>query len=339
MNFILLLVILVSLFGVHYRKEPSADYISPNQTAAINGIFVMFVFMRHINQYLTAGKYDKIFEIFNFGIDQLIVTTFLFYSGYGIMYSLHNKNNYIDTMPKRILKILIQFDLAIILYLIVSIIVGEHYSVPDILLAFVAWKSLGNSNWYIFAILFMYVSTFIVGKILNKSNVLTPILVTLFAMIYIIFTRHFGKGFHWYSTIFCYPLGMFFEIYKDKLNDFFKKNILNRVIAFILMAVPFTISFWICKTSGNSHVVLLAYELSTITFVLSIVALSTLFEFCNPVINYFGKNVFEIYILQRIPMILLENRLSNQYIYFFICFGITLLLAIGFKKLMKYIPV
>ena len=88
MNFVLLAVLLISIWGIRFRKDDNSDYLSPKQTAAVNGIFVMFVFMRHCTQYMEMERFDNIFNIVNTQLGQMIVTTFLFYSGYGIMYSL-----------------------------------------------------------------------------------------------------------------------------------------------------------------------------------------------------------------------------------------------------------
>ena len=202
MNFIILIAFLIPLWKLHFRKENFENYISPVQTTAINGFFVMLVFMRHINQYLDIGKYDGLFKILDSMLGQLIVTTFLFYSGYGIMYSIKNKNNYINSMPKRIVKILLQFDMAIVFYIFVNLVIGENLFWKDVLEALVAWKSLGNSTWYIFAILCLYGLTFVAGKISNNYKVLA-LLVTVGALLYILILKLVGKESHWYNTALC----------------------------------------------------------------------------------------------------------------------------------------
>lgn len=337
MNYIILAVLVISIFGIRLRKEKLDGYISPAQTSAINGVFVMLVFMRHINQYLTFGKYDNYFQIFDSLIGQLIVTTFLFYSGYGIMYSFINKDNYANTMPKRILKILLQFDVAIIFYIIVNIIIGQERSVSEILLAFFAWTSLGNSTWYIFAILCLYLFSFIAGKLFTKNNLLIVFAVTFGGVIYILFTRHFGKPSHWYNTIFCYPAGMFFAICSSKINSILKNNRFIPILSLIVTIVLFATCFYLSRVIGNPYLNLLSFELAAIFFVLAIVSFTTIFIVSNPILVWFGKYLFEIYILQRIPMLLLAGKLANKYIYFFLCFAITLLLAIGYKYIEKYI--
>ena len=51
------------------------------------------------------------------------------------------------------------------------------------------------------------------------------------------------------------------------------------------------------------------------------------FEYKSKIFNHLGQSVFWIYILQRIPMILFQNRISNNYIYFSVVCTITLILS------------
>ncbi len=81
------------------------------------------------------------------------------------------------------------------------------------------------------------------------------------------------------------------------------------------------------------------YELTAIFFVLFIVALTTVFVVSNAVLSWLGKFVFEIYILQRIPMILLKDRIPGTALYFAICFAITLVLSVIFKKTEEFYAV
>ena len=53
----------------------------------------------------------------------------------------------------------------------------------------------------------------------------------------------------------------------------------------------------------------------------------------NPVLEFLGIHIFEIYILQRIPMNLLYGM--EKYLYFVVCLVITVLVSIGYKILEK----
>lgn len=147
----------------------NGSYISKEQCNCIKGFFIAVVFCRHIVSYLVEAGYnfsivgDNIFGWINGHIGQLLVVMFLFYSGYGVTESIKKKGaDYVESIPKRrVLTTLANFDVAVFLFLIVDILCGIEYPISNVLLSFVGWESIGNSNWYIFVILCCYLSTYL----------------------------------------------------------------------------------------------------------------------------------------------------------------------------------
>lgn len=94
MVYILIAVLFVFFCGAKFVKsdEFNSDYMSKDTTGAINGIFVLLVFMCHISGYMQLGSpSDKIWLDLKSWLGQLVVVTFLFYSGYGMMCSIIKK--------------------------------------------------------------------------------------------------------------------------------------------------------------------------------------------------------------------------------------------------------
>lgn len=155
MDLILIGVIILALVGakIDFAGEGYLDtYLDRGQTMAVNGVFVMLVFLRHFKEYIVCGAYDRAFWTVDGYLEQLIVTTFLFYSGYGILVSLKTKEGYLQKFPKRIFKIWLQFVIVVCLFLLLNLFIGRSYSASTILLSLTAWESVGNSNWYISAL-------------------------------------------------------------------------------------------------------------------------------------------------------------------------------------------
>lgn len=174
-----LIIIFWVIFGLKfYRQNYYVGYLSKEQTNSIKGFFIVVVFCRHIAPYLADSGYDfsmlgdNLFRWIDGRIGQLLVVMFLFYSGYGVMESIKNKGEiYIDSIPhRRLITTLLNFDVAVGIFLVVNICLGIHYETKDIVLAFIGWKSIGNSNWYIFVILCCYFSTFLAYKIFARIN-------------------------------------------------------------------------------------------------------------------------------------------------------------------------
>ena len=160
MIILLIILVIISLYGIKLASFHK-DYISLDGTNAIKGIFAVLILYSHMRQYLTLtdtfanNSYNAILKY----IGQMMVTMYLFYSGYGLMESQRKKLNYRKNFPKnRLLKILIHFDIVVILYIILQFILGKQFSILEYLGSLIGWTSLGNSNWFIFVILSLYVA-------------------------------------------------------------------------------------------------------------------------------------------------------------------------------------
>ena len=311
--------------------------MSLEQTSAINGFFVMLVFLRHFGQYISCGRYDMIFRSLDNKLGQLIVTTFLFYSGYGIMYSIVHKMDYLKTIPRRFLRILIQFDVAIVLFIITDLWLEKKLTISKILLAFIGWESIGNSNWYIFAVLCLYIITYIAGKISKNNYNLLILSVIIGCCFYTLFLYLAGKPIYYYDTIICYPAGMVYSLNFEKINIWLQKKkvnlLLNGAGAFALCIASHVAQ----KKIENESIQFIFICIKNMSFAWVIVALTTFLVIANPVLSWLGKYVFEIYILQRIPMAVFKSVIANKYLYFCICWIVTILLAIVMKKVEFFI--
>ena len=160
------------------------DYLSIDKTNSVKGIFVLLIFFSHCSAYLNLSDHilNKLYDWFNYGyLGQGIVAVFLFYSGYAMMLSgIEKGRSYVKSIPaKRVLKVLLHFDIAVCIFSIVQILLGKDITIGRFLLSLVGWSSVGNSNWYIFAILIFYLITyfaFLIGRD-NKHIVLLTVFI------------------------------------------------------------------------------------------------------------------------------------------------------------------
>lgn len=125
------------------------DYMSKDVTADINGLFVLLVFMCHITGYLDLNSaLGRAWLEVKDWIGQLVVVTFLFYSGYGMMCSVMKKGTqYVNGIFRtKFLSLLMHFDITVLLFLIMDILLGRKPGLVKTLLALLTWESIGNSN-------------------------------------------------------------------------------------------------------------------------------------------------------------------------------------------------
>lgn len=337
MLFFILLLFLIILYKCKFNlKNFNTNYSSIDQTKCINAVFVVLVFLSHVKNYIALENiwYNSYYLKINTFIGQLMVTTFLFFSGFGIMESIKKKKaEYVNSIPKkRILSTLLNFDFAVLLFLICGLIINQNYTLNTILLSLTGWSSLGNSNWYIFVILILYAITWISFKVFDKNNLKGIVSSTILSIFFIYFLKS-TKELHWYNTILCYPAGMFFSYYKNKIENLICEN--NKTYLFIsfICCIAFILFY---KLAGYSNI--LIYELMSILFVFIILLICMKFSFKNRILLYLGNNIFWIYILQRIPMILLHYYKINNYnnfLFIFLSFILTLLLTELVKLIFK----
>lgn len=288
--------------------------LDKEQTTCINGIFVVLVFLSHFGQYERMPWNKPILAI-----GQLMVAPFLFFSGYGIMEQIKKKGDvYINHMPrKRIFKFYLHFCMALCIYLLLSFLLDKDYSLSRIIWSFTALSSIGNSNWYVFAILAMYITVYISFKYFKKDGISSCVIMTIF---YIILMKAFKGQDWWYNIILCFPAGMILSKYKDKICSIIRKPI------FFVCVLIIALILYIF------HLHIFAYEVVAISLCFLIVDICAYKAIKNRLFRSLGQYVFEIYILQRVSMIIFKGYVHG-WIYFSICIVVTFGLACVFKRL------
>lgn len=334
-----LLAFIVLFFGVKFQRHGFySDNLEMEQCNAIKGFFIMMVFISHA--LLDLGKAGFVFSchLDSFGMQirsffgQLIVVMFLFYSGFGVMESYNKKGqDYLRGFPrKRILATLLNFDIAVLLFVIVDLVIGIRPTLKQVLFSLIAWDSVGNSNWYIFVVLLCYVF-FYLGFRLFPNHRVKGLLMVLFAAFVGMIVLFFSKQSWWYDTILCFPAGLVYSNYKEKINGFFKKNYIVMLVASLGVFFAFQFIKFPSILHGFTH------NFKSVAFCCLIVLLTMKIKTGNAVLQWLGNNLFPIYIYQRLPMIIIAKTCGNEYVcafpYVFIlaCFVVTCILAWGYK--------
>lgn len=327
----LLLAILVIWRIKYCNRGFNADYLSFDTTNTIKGIFIILVFIKHATPYVInagwqpEGMVGEIFHFVNNNVGQWIVAMFLFYSGYGIMESIKRKGStYVRQIPrKRILQVLVNFDIAVIVFVIVDLLLKKPLTLKQCLLSFTGWESVGNSNWYIFIILLMYLITFLAFYKNKSDDLRKPILFSIVLTLVFCLGLSYLKAEYWYNTMFCYTAGLVFSVYRDKIEVSVKEHYwivltISLVILLIIDRIPYS-------AKG------LVYNAFAVVFCSVVVLCTMKFKINNQMLLWCGRNLFPLYIYQRVPMIILSSINDGAFaagyplLYTCICFIITML--------------
>lgn len=338
MNLFIYALVLLCIVGISFRfKDGFEDYMSPQKTGAIKGIFVIIIIYSHVRQYISvphAGQNKLFFDVLYF-LGQLMVVMFLFYSGYGVALSVSKKDGYIKSLPKRrILKVWLDFAIAVMIFFFVSLALGTKYNLERVLWSLVGLKTMGNSNWFIFVIIVLYILTIVAFGITGgKKHFLAGVTVmtVLSAAATVVLWHFFGKNNWWYDTVMCYPLGMWYYVAKPYIDKKLLPSFWKWLAAFAACTAVFVLlRIWFVESKKSVAV----FIPLAMVFAIGISLLSMRVSINNAVLRWFGSRVFGIYILQRIPMMILQHFGCNDkpIVYAAVCFAITIVIAEIFER-------
>lgn len=331
-----LAIVGLALFGcrVSFRGFRE-DYLDKDCTTAVNGVFILWVFLRHVQDYVAASGYklvpilDTGFSVIDGLFAQRIVVLFLFFSGFGVMESLRTKGEtYVASVPKRrILTTLLNFDLAVLAFVVVAICLKGWQSLSGLqtLLAFTGWTSVGNSNWYIFDIVLCYAVTYVVCRMTSSLTgrgwgVLGAICACIVVLYFVRGTQTW-----WYDTLIAYPLGALVSLYRRKVEAWLQRwywpaLILSGVIVVVYKYIP-------------SNLLGFKINISTVAFAVGSLLVLMKVRVHNRILEWLGSHLFPVYIYQRLPMIILVAILGNAFVkdfpYVFVVMSLVLTLGIA----------
>lgn len=335
---IICVVVLVSL----KFKQNNQDYISLQQTNVIKGIFIWLVFMGHIMPYITkVMPFDTFADksalyIVNI-LKQLVVVPFMFYSGYGVMNSIKCKgDDYVASIPrKRLLNTMLNFGVAVWFFIALNLVLQIPMNLKQVLLSLICWDSVGNSNWYIFTICFCYFTSYISYKLFgyNKRSLLANLSILF---VYALILSRF-KGSWWYDTCLAYSTGSIYCYFKGRFESIINRNYLR---SFLMGGGILILSYLVMlKAPGANSLVFM--NICSICFSLFMVIITMRVQLKSKFLEWSGKNLFPLYIYQRIPMILFSTICGGclvseyRYVYVFVCATISIFIV----HLYKYISI
>lgn len=349
----LILVFLLAKPKLHLNIQSDEPWLSRQRTAFVNGFFIILVFLRHIQQYQLNISHFEEHLLLNLLPGQLIVTSFFFFSGYGLMHSIKAKGKpYVRSIiQRRFPSLLVNFSVAVILFVALQAFLGHTYSLCHILLSLPGWESVGNSNWFICMTLLAYLFIFLSFSLVGPQR---PYLaITLIAVLSIlgssIILQEKEAAYWWVDTYLCIPAGMLFALLKERMEQFFAKTHIPAIsVGLCLLLAGYFLYintdqvFWhLGIPTGSPR--LPAMMIGSILFVsgLTIIYGCLSFHTLPPFMVWLGGTaLFPMYICQRIPMLVGYHFGFNQnYTAYYIagCFLVSILLAACFQKVFGWL--
>lgn len=307
-------------------------WLSKENTTSVNGLFLLLVFFSHIQSYVTLPHG---INMVTKGFGQLMVAMFLFHSGYGVMESIRKKGmDYVKRIPiNRVVKVWSYFAVSVCLYAVVDFCMGISFTPSRFFLSLIGWETLGNSNWYVFVILCLYLLTWIsfsaAGRWMaeegKRNGCAFFLLLVLTGLLFAVL--HETKEPWWYNTLSAYPFGIFVSLEKEKIEKWLSDS-----------------PHWWAAAGGSLVMTVLLRQFSshssvflvmTLFFCMFVITFTKKVPMYHMALEWVGIHLFECYILMRIPMIVLrESPLAGHTgWYTLICFVLMVVLAALYHRL------
>lgn len=147
------------------------------------GIAILMVVLYHLQCRLSFAPYTNVFKYWFFGVD-----LFIFFSGYGLCYS-YEKNTILKFYKNRLFRILPLYFVQIILIQIINLSNSQIFSFVDFIgeITTLSFWGLGSGyiNWYVAAILFLYLLFPIFYAIVKKYELVALVFAYLFSIVYL----------------------------------------------------------------------------------------------------------------------------------------------------------
>ena len=336
-NLIYLILSLLSLIRINIKGLNCFfyDYMDLDNTNSLKGIFVWMIFFRHCCEYYNKDlKVNKISIKIDRAFGQNIVSLFLFYSGYGINESINKKGkNYIKTLPIKSAIIFIKYQISLLIYLFNNIIIGVKISFKRYIKAVIFKKGIGNSIWFSFTIIMLYIYSFLSFNFIKekKHYIFGIFIVSIINFIHAIFVfKFYHKGeIIWVDTIICFVFGFYYSFFKSYINKIIMKNDTTYFLILIIHIIFYSKYFIL----GHKNICIISIKNGLFAFI--IILMSMKMQFKNEFLNLLSTYSYGIYLLQRVVMLHVYKKgylKNNEFLKFFIQFIIVIILAMVFDK-------
>lgn len=272
-------------------------------TNSYKGVFAILIMLHHVALTVTN------LPVALWGMKYIgfsIVGYFFFVSGYGVIYSFHKKENYLDSfIKKRMPRILIPYVLIEVVWLIYYLESGIFT-----LRQYVYEFFLGN--WFVTVIILFYLSFYIFYK--NFTEKTAFILICGIAGGVFLVAFLLGADTNWYASLIAFPFGII--LYEKNLGQerYIKNRLIQKSIAFGIIYVGVLGGRMLLQYMGGIYSSPLLQGILrngvTLSFLVFMLYLQKLIKLRGRLFQGVSKIYYEIYLVHMFVLPVLSWRMK-----------------------------
>lgn len=292
------LLILLILWGCKWFNKGSwnDEVLSLTQTKALQGFCAVCIILHHIGQKTCAPWLPS--EVITHGLDAfvpigyLLVSIFLFCSGFGLYKSYKEKPDYLQGfLGRHCLVPILTLILATYAMVCVRTHLGDKLALSGPF-RLTGPIMLNGYSWFVYTLLTFYILFYLAFKYCKSEKPATT-LVLIGVLLYIFFCNWWAYGNWWYNSALLFVVGLFFARYETKLisnmQKFYK---LYLPLALVITCILFTLG----EYTQNAFIQLPA----ACAFIFLLVLLGMKIKIGNKALTFLGSITLELYLLHGV---------------------------------------
>ena len=147
------------------------DALSLSVSKGLLGFCAIGIMLHHMSQTIYFAGEDAGILMFMVDVGVCFVGVFFFFSGYGLYTSLRDKPDYLNGfLKKRLPVILIPFYMCNFVYIAGAALCGYSFQKGELLPYLTGYTLMNTQMWYIVEIFFLYLSFYLVFKLIKKQG-------------------------------------------------------------------------------------------------------------------------------------------------------------------------
>ena len=289
----------LACWGIRLQRHGfREDFLSADSAAMLNGISILLVFTQHLGHVLLArmgygmdGFGDAAYKSAVLSIQQLLVVSFLFFSGFGVMEQIGKRGeSYVAEFPRRrIFRVWVNFAAAVCVFAAVHLVFRTGVPLRRMVASLTCFRSINNPSWYVFCILWCYASTYVAVRLSRGRGKFAKLcLIGFFTAAYIaLICWMMPKKPWWYNTVMAYPFGAAVSLCRERIFGFIRKWY------WPCLALSAAVFIWIYNFHFERYG--LRHNALSCAFIALVVILTMKVRVGNPVLHWCGRHVFPIY--------------------------------------------
>ena len=292
------------------------------QAIALRGICAIEIMLGHIG---LATESTILFPNRKAGV--LFVGIFFALSGYGLMYGVSNKENYLQGFwKKRIPKILIPAYVTFLIGIVIrSIMAGNANNLVNVISI---KRFFGQTNWYVWELLVMYIVFYICAR-LDKSLLKGQYILLVFSLVFVCMAFEMGVDNPWYGSTLCFWLGIFYYMKSEVFIWFSEKYFLGKIVIGIVFLGIFCMLFFM---QGGILGNLVARNCASLIFTILVIMWLHQVSIGNIISVWLGKYSYEIFLFHPLLISILRPWVKNDVFYAIMVIAGTILAAFIYRN-------